>query len=271
MRGKDARGRRRRPVPRVLTWGGGPAPGPARARSAPARLPPAGIPRRQPAPPGPAAGCAPARRRLLRRPGMAAVLELLLSEEVAVGAVVRWLRRAPGQRPAEVTRGGTAPHFAARGVSHPAAGRAGNFAHGGGPPEARGRPPGGRAPPSGRREGGTGAAGPLPLAGPRSEAEVEWRRTWPGARCPVAACRLGRRGDAGGCASSRFAGGSGAGAATRYASGAARGPVRTLWCLPTCCWSERGDPLHPSTRSFVTRCGPSVGVAVVVEAFVTTR
>ncbi|XP_052552081.1 codanin-1 [Tympanuchus pallidicinctus] len=32
---------------------------------------------------------------------MAAVLELLLSEEVAVGAVVRWLRRAPGQRPAE--------------------------------------------------------------------------------------------------------------------------------------------------------------------------
>ncbi|XP_040529669.2 codanin-1 isoform X2 [Gallus gallus] len=32
---------------------------------------------------------------------MAAVLELLLSEEVAVGAVVRWLRRAPGQRPPE--------------------------------------------------------------------------------------------------------------------------------------------------------------------------
>ena len=113
MRGKDARGRRRRPVPRVLTWGGGPAPGPARARSAPARLSPAGIPRRRPAPPGPAAGCAPARRRL-RRPGMAAVLELLLSEEVAVGAVVRWLRRAPGQRPAEVTRGGTAPLFAAQ-------------------------------------------------------------------------------------------------------------------------------------------------------------
>uniref|UniRef100_A0A8C9EH64 Uncharacterized protein n=1 Tax=Pavo cristatus TaxID=9049 RepID=A0A8C9EH64_PAVCR len=28
---------------------------------------------------------------------MAAVLELLLSEEVAVGAVVRWLRCAPGQ------------------------------------------------------------------------------------------------------------------------------------------------------------------------------
>uniref|UniRef100_A0A669PM10 Uncharacterized protein n=1 Tax=Phasianus colchicus TaxID=9054 RepID=A0A669PM10_PHACC len=45
---------------------------------------------------------------------MAAVLELLLSEEVAVGAVVRWLRRAPGQRPAEVTRGGAAPLFAAR-------------------------------------------------------------------------------------------------------------------------------------------------------------
>ncbi|POI35554.1 hypothetical protein CIB84_000694 [Bambusicola thoracicus] len=32
---------------------------------------------------------------------MAAVLELLLSEEVAVGAVVRWLQRVPGQRPAE--------------------------------------------------------------------------------------------------------------------------------------------------------------------------
>ncbi|XP_072195102.1 codanin-1 [Excalfactoria chinensis] len=97
MRGKDARGRRRRPVPRVLTWGGGPAP--ARARSAPSL--PVGIPRRRPAQPGPAVGCAPARRRRPRRPGMAAVLELLLSEEVAVGAVLRWLRRAPGQRPAE--------------------------------------------------------------------------------------------------------------------------------------------------------------------------
>uniref|UniRef100_A0A8B9BYI8 Codanin-1 C-terminal domain-containing protein n=1 Tax=Anser brachyrhynchus TaxID=132585 RepID=A0A8B9BYI8_9AVES len=34
---------------------------------------------------------------------MAAVLELLLREEVAVGAVLRWLRQGPGHRPAEVT------------------------------------------------------------------------------------------------------------------------------------------------------------------------
>ncbi|XP_065538790.1 codanin-1 isoform X3 [Lathamus discolor] len=38
---------------------------------------------------------------------MAAVLELLLQEEVAVAAVVRWLLHGPGQRPAEVTRGGS--------------------------------------------------------------------------------------------------------------------------------------------------------------------
>uniref|UniRef100_A0A8C3U133 Codanin-1 C-terminal domain-containing protein n=1 Tax=Catharus ustulatus TaxID=91951 RepID=A0A8C3U133_CATUS len=35
---------------------------------------------------------------------MAAVLELLLQEEVPVSAVVRWLRHGPGHRPAEVTR-----------------------------------------------------------------------------------------------------------------------------------------------------------------------
>uniref|UniRef100_A0A663E5R7 Uncharacterized protein n=1 Tax=Aquila chrysaetos chrysaetos TaxID=223781 RepID=A0A663E5R7_AQUCH len=37
---------------------------------------------------------------------MAAVLELLLQEEVAVGAVVRWLRHGPGpgSRSAEVTQ-----------------------------------------------------------------------------------------------------------------------------------------------------------------------
>lgn len=108
MRGKDAGGRRRRPVPRVLTWGGGPAPGPA--RSAPARAPrrrpapAAAAARHSPAQPGPAAPCAPARRR--QRPGMAAVLELLLREEVAVGAVLRWLRQGPGHRPAEVTAAG---------------------------------------------------------------------------------------------------------------------------------------------------------------------
>uniref|UniRef100_A0A8C3DH21 Uncharacterized protein n=1 Tax=Corvus moneduloides TaxID=1196302 RepID=A0A8C3DH21_CORMO len=37
---------------------------------------------------------------------MAAVLELLLQEEVPVSAVVRWLRHGPGHRPAEVTRAG---------------------------------------------------------------------------------------------------------------------------------------------------------------------
>uniref|UniRef100_A0A8C0A003 Uncharacterized protein n=1 Tax=Anas zonorhyncha TaxID=75864 RepID=A0A8C0A003_9AVES len=37
---------------------------------------------------------------------MAAVLELLLREEVAVGAVLRWLRQGPGHRPAEVTAAG---------------------------------------------------------------------------------------------------------------------------------------------------------------------
>uniref|UniRef100_A0A8B9FHX0 Uncharacterized protein n=1 Tax=Amazona collaria TaxID=241587 RepID=A0A8B9FHX0_9PSIT len=36
---------------------------------------------------------------------MAAVLELVLREEVAVAAVVRWLLHGPGHRPAEVTRG----------------------------------------------------------------------------------------------------------------------------------------------------------------------
>uniref|UniRef100_A0A672TVR2 Uncharacterized protein n=1 Tax=Strigops habroptila TaxID=2489341 RepID=A0A672TVR2_STRHB len=35
---------------------------------------------------------------------MAAVLELLLREEVAVAAVVRWLLHGPGHRPAEVTQ-----------------------------------------------------------------------------------------------------------------------------------------------------------------------
>lgn len=188
MRGKDARGRRRRPVPRVLTWGGGPAPGPARARSAPARPPPAGIPRRRPAPPGPAAGCAPARRRRPRRPGMAAVLELLLSEEVAVGAVVRWLRRAPGQRPPEVTRGGTAPLSAARAGNASYRGPSGKLCVRGRPAGGPGGgPPGGRAPPNGRREGGAGAAGPLQPAGPRGEVEAEWRRAWPEARCRVPA------------------------------------------------------------------------------------
>uniref|UniRef100_A0A8C3KD43 Codanin-1 C-terminal domain-containing protein n=1 Tax=Calidris pygmaea TaxID=425635 RepID=A0A8C3KD43_9CHAR len=39
---------------------------------------------------------------------MAAVLELLLQEEVAVSAVMRWLRHGPGHRPAEVTCGGLA-------------------------------------------------------------------------------------------------------------------------------------------------------------------
>lgn len=213
MRGKDARGRRRRPVPRVLTWGGGPAPGPARARSAPARPPPAGIPRRRPAPPGPAAGCAPARRRRPRRPGMAAVLELLLSEEVAVGAVVRWLRRAPGQRPPEVTRGGTAPLSAARAGNASYRGPSGKLCvrgrPAGGPEGAAGGPSSaeraagrrgrGRGTATARRAPGRGGGG---MAASVARSAVS-RAGWGGAVMP------------GGCASRRLGGGRGAGRSAR--------------------------------------------------------
>lgn len=86
-------------MPRVLTWGGG---------AAPARLP-GGNPRSAPPPREGGTRRAHPWRGLCAcsagaGPGMAAVLELLLQEEVPVSAVVRWLRHGPGHRTAEVTR-----------------------------------------------------------------------------------------------------------------------------------------------------------------------
>lgn len=77
---------------------------------------------------------------------MAAVLELLLQEEVAVSAVVRWLRHGPGHRPAEVTRGGSPAGLPALPPSRSALAPAGP-----------GLPP--RRPPSSLRHRGPGPCG----------------------------------------------------------------------------------------------------------------
>lgn len=155
MRGKDAHGPAQAPrAPRVdMGRGTGPRPRPAPATPPPAY--PGGNPRRRPAPPrrgggGRDHGRGPARPRVARsppagagppppprvvrvlggsssgsgkqQPGMAAVLELLLQEEVAVGAVVRWLRHGPGpgSRSVEVTRGGSSVRPPARSALAPA-------------------------------------------------------------------------------------------------------------------------------------------------------